>query len=76
VLELFHRIAEPDSARARQLVLDRALTTLVQFRNVGFPEAAAALQSHGGVETPALWDGERLATGLEAVSLRLSRLSR
>lgn len=44
MVELFHRIAEPDSARARQVVLDQALGTLVQFRNVAFPKAAAALQ--------------------------------
>jgi hypothetical protein len=76
VLELFHRLVEPDSALARRLVLDEGLHSQVRFRNVAFPEAAAALASHGGGGTPALWDGEQLATGLEAVRARLLRRGR
>jgi len=73
-LELFHRIAEASSAQVRKLVLDEALLAQVQFRNVAFPEAAAALASHGGAETPALWDGERLHQGQADVTARLRRL--
>jgi len=73
-LELFHRIAEADSAQARKLVLDEGLDAQVQFRNVAFPEAAAALASRGGVQTPALWDGERLYQGPQEVTARLRRL--
>lgn len=72
--ELFHRIAEADSAQLRQRVMQEALDGRVQFRNVAFPEAAAALASHGGAQTPALWDGERLHQGLAAVTARLLRL--
>jgi hypothetical protein len=73
-VELFHRIAEPDSARARRRVQDWGLDALVQFRNVAFEKAAAALAGHGGAQTPALWDGERLWTGLAAVTERLLRV--
>lgn len=73
-VELFHRIAEADSARVRKLVLDEALGVQVRFRNVVYPEAAEALASHGGGPTPALWDGQRLYQGAEAVSARLLRL--
>jgi hypothetical protein len=70
-VELFHRISEPDSARARRRVQEEGLEGVVQFRNVAFAEAAAAFRSHGGAETPALWDGEQLWSGLEAVTARL-----
>jgi hypothetical protein len=72
--ELFHRISEPGSARVRKLVVDRALQPLIRFRNVVYPEAMAALASHGGAETPALWDGERFFTGEAAVTGRLLEL--
>ena len=74
MLELFHRIAEKDSAQVRKLVLDGGLDAQVQFRNVAFPEAAAAFQGHGGTQTPALWDGERLYQGPRDVTARLRRL--
>jgi hypothetical protein len=72
--ELFHRIAEPASARLRKLVIDRGLEPQVRFRNVVYPEVAAALASHGGTGTPALWDGERLFTGEAPVRDRLLEL--
>ena len=72
--ELFHRIAEPGSARMRKLVVDRALEPLVRFRNAIYPEVMAALASHGGAETPALWDGERLFSSEAAVRGRLLEL--
>ncbi len=73
-LELFHRLAELESARVRQLVMEEGLKAQVNFRNVIFPEAARALAHHGGQQTPALWDGERLYQGSEAVTARLLRL--
>jgi hypothetical protein len=70
-LELFHRLAEPDSAAARTLVRDLGLLEAVTFRNVAFDSHAAALAAHGGGATPALWDGARLHEGLPAVRAAL-----
>ena len=70
-LELFHRLDEPRSARVRSWVVDHGLVDAVRFRNVVFPGAAADFAAHGGVETPALWDGERLLVGPEAIVARL-----
>jgi hypothetical protein len=71
VLELFHRIAESSSAAARRYVVDYALEDRVRLRNVAFPEAEAAWRELGGHSTPALWDGEHLHQGAEAVLARL-----
>ena len=71
-LELFHRLAEPDSAAARVLVRDLGLLAAVTFRNVAFASHAADLAARGGGETPALWDGTRLHVGLAAVRAALS----
>ncbi len=71
-LELFHRLAEPDSAAARTLVSERGLLDAVSFRNVAFESHAAALAAHGGARTPALWDGARLHEGLDAVRAALA----
>ncbi|HXX30023.1 MAG TPA: hypothetical protein VEJ89_04840 [Myxococcaceae bacterium] len=74
--ELFHRIAEPGSAEMRRLVEALGLGAQVRFRNVAFPEAARDLAAHGGGETPALWDGERLHTGSARVAAELRALQR
>ncbi|MFE8603056.1 hypothetical protein KYC5002_03080 [Archangium violaceum] len=71
VLELFHRLAEPTSAEARRYVVDYALEDRVRFRNVAFEEAQAAWKELGGHSTPALWDGEHLHQGAQAVLARL-----
>jgi hypothetical protein len=70
-LELFHRLDEPRSARVRRWVAEHALLETVRLRNVIYPEAATDLAAHGGRETPALWDGERLFTGADLVIARL-----
>ncbi len=80
-LELFHRLAEPDSARARKKVAGLGLLGRVAFRNVDFESHRAALAGRGGAETPALWDGTRLHVGLARVAAALeavpsSRVSR
>jgi hypothetical protein len=72
-LELFHRIAEPESAAARVLVRDLDLLGAVEFRNVAFDSHRAALAAHGGGRTPALWDGARLHEGLGAIRAALAR---
>lgn len=70
-LELFHRLAEPDSAAARKLVADLGLLEAVAFRNVLFDSHRAALAGHGGGPTPALWDGARLHEGIDAIRAAL-----
>lgn len=70
-LELFHRLAEPESAAARTAVKDLGLLDAVAFRNVAFEVHAAALAGRGGARTPALWDGASLHEGLEAVRAAL-----
>ena len=71
LLELFHRLDEPRSARVRRWVAEHGLLDAVRFRNVVYPEASADFAARGGSETPALWDGERLFTGPELIIARL-----
>ncbi len=71
-LELFHRLAEPDSAAARKLVLELGLAERVAFRNVAFDSHRDALAALGGGRTPALWDGARLHEGLAAIRAALA----
>jgi len=73
--ELFHRIAEPDSAAARRRVSELALSGRVEFRNVDFESHRAALAARGGAATPALWDGARLHAGRDAVLAALDALA-
>jgi hypothetical protein len=65
--ELFHRLAEPESAAARKLVMARGLLHAVTFRNVAFDSNRDALVARGGGRTPSLWDGARLHEGLAAI---------
>lgn len=72
--ELYHRIAEADSATARRRAGE--LGVGLELRNVHFESHAAALRARGGGDgTPALWDGERLYQGLPAVLEALERLA-
>ena len=71
-MELFHRLAEPESAAARTLVRELGLLDAVAFRNVAFASHAAALGARGGARTPALWDGARLHEGLDAIRAALA----
>jgi hypothetical protein len=75
-LELFHRIAEPESAAARILVRGLGLLDAVEFRNVAFDVHRDALALRGGARTPALWDGVRLHEGLEAIRAALAACAR
>lgn len=73
-LELFHSIAEPESARVRKYVVDHELTGVVRFRNIAYDEVLAHLRLRQGSTTPALWDGSQLHTGAEAIIARLERV--
>jgi hypothetical protein len=72
--ELFHRIAEPESAEARRQTLALGLEGEVEFRNVDFDSHREALASHGGEATPALWDGTVLFEGPAAVRVALAAI--
>ena len=71
MFELFHAIADPGSARVRKYVVDHELTEDVRFRNVTYEEVQRDLTAHGGTNAPALWDGEKLFTGADAIIARL-----
>jgi hypothetical protein len=74
--DLFHRIAEKDSADARRRAAELGVLEKVEFRNVHFESHRAALAARGGERTPALWDGSELHVGREAVLAALERLAR
>jgi hypothetical protein len=73
--ELFHRIAEGDSADARLRIAELGILGKVDLRNVDFESHRVALAARGGESTPALWDGTRLHVGREAVRAALERLA-
>jgi hypothetical protein len=74
MLELFHAIGDPGSARARQLFVARDLGRRVRLRNIVYPEVVADFTARGGRELPALWDGARLIQGADAVAEALAQL--
>lgn len=71
MFELFHAISDPGSARARKYVVDHELTEVIRFRNVTYEEVLKDLIARGGTTAPALWDGEKLFTGADAIIARL-----
>jgi len=73
--ELFHLLAEADSAAARRRAAALGLASRLEMRNVHFEEHRAALAARGGGPTPALWDGARLHQGLDAVLAALERMA-
>ncbi len=74
--ELFHALAEPESAAARRLVRELGLLDAVAFRNVGFESHRAALSAAGGARTPALLDADGLHEGLDAIRAALAPRAR
>lgn len=72
MFELFHQIVDAGSARARKRVVEKQLE--VKFRNTAFDGPAARLKELGGDgSVPALWDGEKLHVGVDAVLARLDQ---
>ncbi|MFZ5468910.1 MAG: hypothetical protein ACOZIN_05670 [Myxococcota bacterium] len=69
--EFFHLIADPPSARVRKWIEQHGLLPQVRFRNLTFDEVKADFAARGGTAAPALWDGERLEQGADAVLARL-----
>lgn len=70
-MELFHVLADRSSAKVRRFVVDHGLEGALRFRSLTYPEVQADFSAHGGTTPPALWDGERLVEGAEAVICRL-----
>ena len=73
--ELFHRLADPASARVRLFVSESGLEGEVRFRNLTYPEVQRDFESRGGRSAPALWDGVVLIEGAEAAIARLQILA-
>lgn len=73
VLVLYHRLADPDSARIRVRIVELGLKPRVDFQNVD-TEAAAAFAALGGRRVPALWDGTSLHEGPDAIRLALGAI--
>jgi hypothetical protein len=71
--ELFHVIADAASARVRKFVVDKNFKADVSFRNLAYPEVEADFRQRGGKTAPALWDGESLLEGAEAIEAALSK---
>ncbi len=70
MFELFHAISDPGSAKVRRYVVDHEVE--VRFRNVTYEEVQRDLLARGGKDAPALWDGERLIIGADAIIARLA----
>src|SRR5437879_9600347 len=67
---LFHRVAEPASARIRSRVVQLGLKPRVDFQNAE-TDGKDELARLGGSITPALWDGHALTVGEAAVARKL-----
>jgi hypothetical protein len=74
VSELFYIIADAGCAVARKAVLESGIRDKVSFRNLDYPEVKANFEARGGTTLPALWDGEHLHQGLDAVMAALAHL--
>jgi len=71
---LYHRVAEADSAAIRLRVVELGLKSRIDFQNAE-TDGRDELARLGGLVTPALWDGTRLISGVDAVERELARLA-
>jgi hypothetical protein len=67
---LFHRIAEPASARIRLRIVELGLKPRIDFQNAE-TDGRDELARLGGSVTPALWDGRSLTVGEDRVAQQL-----
>ena len=65
--ELYHELSGDENVRVRREIVARGLKPLIDFRNIYWPEDREAFEALRGTRTPALWDGQRLHEGGEAV---------
>src|SRR2546426_5431464 len=70
---LFHRVAEPASARIRSRVVQLGLKPRIDFQNAE-TDGKDELARLGGSITPALWDGHELTVGESEVARKLTTL--
>ncbi len=71
---LFHRVAEPASARIRLRVVELGLKGRIDFQNAE-TDGKDDLARLGESVTPALWDGHTLTIGELAVAQKLTTLA-
>jgi hypothetical protein len=72
---LFHRVADPASAKIRREIVARGLKPRIDFQNVDSEEGADLFAARHGTTIPAIWDGERLRTGADAIEEWLAGLT-
>jgi hypothetical protein len=70
---LFHRIAEPASARIRLRIVELGLKPRIDFQNA-LTDGRDELARLGGSVTPALWDGHSLIVGEDQVARKLAAI--
>lgn len=70
---LYHRLADPESARVRARIVALGLKPLVDFQNVD-TEGAEAFAARGGRQVPAFWDGRRLHQGADTIEVALGAI--
>jgi hypothetical protein len=70
---LFHRIAEPASARVRLRIVELGLKPRIDFQNAE-TDGRDELARLGGSVTPALWDGRSLTVGEDRVTQQLAAI--
>jgi hypothetical protein len=71
VLELFYEEGGSGSARVLAFIEENGIAEFVRARDVAIEDARGDWERLRGSAVPALWDGERLYEGAEAVLARM-----